>query len=245
MNKYRTPVLLSQRLNTLIVTEDKTTLEQELLNTNDLVNAINDKHLFRTHIVASIFIERYDLALNSLKKIREVCSGVDELTGMVYYTIEEYEKAFNSLDKISKYIFNDTSTLIKSLSDYECGNKQIYLHESNLEKVLPKSINANSFLGTLFYNRKKYLEASDYYVQSVILSKGSEFSRLNALRALYQLDFKSAIAQIPRFYLDTKSKLSKAQLDLELNKEKLGIIKINITPFHQVAKNLLYSDRLC
>jgi len=237
---YKNPVILSQKLNTLINLGDKNNLEKEIMKNVNVINEINDKDLFRTEVIACVFVQNYILALNSLKKINKYYRGADELTGMIYYNIGEYHKAFKFLDNTPKYLFNSTSTILKSLCAFECGKEKISSHEKNLEKILPTSSTANTFLGILCYNNEKYLDSAIYFGKASVLSKNDESSRLNALRALYHYDEISTKNEFQKFYEDTKSKLSQRQLMLELNKEKLSQIKLNITEFHIIAKNLLY-----
>jgi len=239
MNEYAMQSLITQRFNELICKEDKKRLEIEIELNIGAIESLNNKELFRTQIVACLFVEKYNIALNSLNKISKEYKNSNELAAMINYTIKQYSDAYKILDNIKEYKYRDSSTLIKSLCDWECGNKYIYTHESNLEKILPTSMNANSFLGNIFYNRKKYIDAAMYYGQSAILAKNTEFSRLNALRAIYHYDKKAAENGFSKFYYDTNSKLTPKELLAEMNKEKVPVTRICINRFHQIARELL------
>lgn len=239
MDDYKDIKTIIQTLEELVKKKDIDRLELEIPYYTKLINNINNPQVYKTHVITCVFLKRYDLAINSLKRINKFHKNSDELTAMIYYSNNEYSNALRFFENITTYMCPNTSILIKSLCEWECGDKDISEHESKLQKICEVSVNANTFLGTINYNDENYYSAAEYYIQAVLLSNYSEKSRLNSLRALYQINKNDAEKELPRFFYETESKLTVNEINIELNKKLIGIPYLVLNNFHETAKNML------
>ncbi len=238
-------ILLSSKLEKLISNNDKISLQKELALNMKFVHDANDKELFRTYIEACVFAQEYNLAIIFLdnnkkyyKRFNEL-QAVMELTGMLHYSMKNYASASKSFKYVITPKYPNISVLCNSISLLELGIDDIDTHKLKLDKILPTSHWANTILGTLYYNNSQYIDATDYFVPAVILSKHSERTRLDFLRSLYNIDKTAAENHFSEFFYDTRSKLSSENLLVEMNKKNITIPALCINPFHLLVKHLL------
>jgi tetratricopeptide (TPR) repeat protein len=231
--------ILVDKLTDLINKKDKITLEKEVMDQSYKIHSMNAPDLFRVNVIACLLVDNYKLAIASLEKINRNYDNADELRAIIHYNIKEYNRASKIFEKIHTPSKTSTSLLMKAISDWHTGAKDIYKHKIELEPLVQKSANTNTFLGTIFFNRGKYQEAQEYFVDAVLLSNHSEHARLNSLRTLYQLDKLSAENNFSKFLYETHSTLTAEQLISEMNKKELGIPHFKIKDLHTLAERLL------
>ncbi|HYD03913.1 MAG TPA: hypothetical protein VEC16_06475 [Alphaproteobacteria bacterium] len=234
LRKKYTRVELIDILERTIKTGDKKALEKEIWEKSYPVYSANSPDVFKIYAIACLHAGNYELAIKSVKEASKNYKNSTEVLGMLHYSIKDYHNASIYLNRVKAPERKYMTLLLKAVSEYNDGNKDIYKYTFDLESILGKSSQANNFLGTLFYNDKNYEKASDYFIHEVLLLKDSkntkaiEESRINALRVLYSTDKSSAIANFPEFYAITGSKLTASEITEKMDIKELPVPHYNI-----------------
>jgi tetratricopeptide (TPR) repeat protein len=186
-------------LNMMIKKKDKKLLQKEVDELNYHIIRVNTPQAYKTHAIACFHCENYSLGVQSLKKAGKDSPIIDELLGIVYYSVKNYSGAAAYFKDVKNMSKPGTTTLLSAVSNYQIKFSDAKSCQEELKPILDTSSLANNFLGIAYFNEESYSRSVDFFTNEVALTKGRPESKLNLLKATYALDKKSAISQFGEF----------------------------------------------
>jgi tetratricopeptide (TPR) repeat protein len=228
--------LLIYEFNDLIEEQDTETLSYMVFDRQQKVMKLADDEVFRVHIVASLYVQRSDLALISLGHISP-CPAVQELFGLIYFNDEKYVLAAENLTALVPHL-PFKSLPAKVLSDYKINHGSLDAYKGLLFSILPKSAIANRLLGVVAFNENSYADAYSFFEQAKNLSH-EEQDYLASLQSLSHIDADNFHRGVSSFYYETKSSLPAQKLEEKMQEQAMAIPRVKVRDIPGVASYLL------
>jgi Flp pilus assembly protein TadD len=194
--------------------------------------------LLKAHAKAAVFVDKPDLAYESLALITNPNPKQNCAMGFLAYRVGDYGRAVEHFQRCFNNVHS--ANLAYSSSLLVTGEHEIAYHEMVLKPLMNKLETANTILGTLNYNAGQFGKAEKYFRKAEQLSPRSEQAALNMMRVKMITHREGDVyAQMSTFYVTTGSKLDQEQLSEELSKLELDFPKPKVANLYDVVDSLV------